>query len=142
MKISEYGIHIIKHFEGVSLRAYQCSSGVWTIGYGHTAGVSPGDIINEVQAEDFLREDIVDSENVVNMLVTVPLRQSQFDALVSFVFNLGSGNFRSSTLLKKVNAGDHTGAAEEFLRWVNAAGRPLPGLIRRRKAERNLYVSV
>lgn len=139
MKTGEKGIDLIKHFEGLRLKAYQCSANVWTIGYGHTAGVRPGDTIDEAQAEAFLRKDIVDSENAVNRLVTVPLKQSQFDALVSFVFNLGSGNFRSSTLLRKLNAGDDAGAAAEFLRWVSAGGRRLAGLVRRREAEKTLF---
>ncbi|WP_074181130.1 lysozyme [Serratia marcescens] len=141
MKISEHGLNLIKSFEGLRLQAYPCSAGIWTVGYGHTAGVRPGDIIDEVQAEAFLREDIADIENTINRLVTVSLKQNQFDALVSFVFNLGSVNFRSSKLLGKLNAGDHAGAADELLRWVHAGGKRLPGLVRRREVERHLFVS-
>jgi Phage-related lysozyme (muraminidase) len=141
MKISEYGLNLIKHLEGLRLQAYQCSAGVWTIGYGHTSGVHPGDIIDEAQADIFLRQDVAASESTVMHFVTAALSQHQFDALVSFVFNLGSGNFAASTLLKKLNAGDYAGAADEFPRWVHAAGKPLLGLVRRREAERNLFMA-
>jgi len=141
MKTSERGLNLIKHLEGLRLQAYQCSSGVWTIGYGHTAGVRPGDIVDEVQAGIFLRQDVAASECTVMRLVTVALSQHQFDALVSFVFNLGAGNFRTSTLLKKLNAGDYSGAADEFSCWINAGGKPLPGLARRREAERSLFLT-
>lgn len=140
MKLSANGLNLIKQLEGLRLQAYQCSAGVWTIGYGHTTGVLSGDIIDEGQAEVFLREDIVDPEDTVNRLVTVPLGQNQFDALTSFVFNLGSGNFRSSTLLRKLNAGDYNGAADELLRWIHAGGKSLPGLVRRRDIERKLFI--
>ena len=140
MKLSANGLNLIKQLEGLRLQAYQCSAGVWTIGYGHTTGVLSGDIIDEAQAEVFLREDIVDPEDTVNRLVTVPLGQNQFDALTSFVFNLGSGNFRSSTLLRKLNAGDYNGAADELLRWIHAGGKSLPGLVRRRDIERKLFI--
>jgi len=139
MNISESGLSIIKHFEGLRLQAYQCSAGVWTIGYGHTLNVFPGDDITTEEAERMLRDDIRDAEYAVVQYVTVPLTQHQFDALVSFVFNLGSSNFRLSTLLRKLNAGDYTSAAAELLRWVNAGGKKLPGLVRRREAEKALF---
>lgn len=142
MKLSEHGLNLIKHMEGLRLQAYQCSAGVWTVGYGHTADVRSGDVIDEAQAVLFLLEDIAESENAVTCLVKVPLKQNQFDALVSFVFNLGIGNFAASTLLRKLNAGDYTGAADEFLRWVHAGGNFLPGLARRREAERSLFLTV
>lgn len=139
--MSKQGLELIKHFEGLRLAAYKCSAGVWTIGYGHTGGVNPGDIIDEITAESLLRKDVAVSESAVSRLVSVPLNQHQFDALVSFVFNLGAGNFRTSTLLKKLNAGDYSGAADEFSRWINAGGKPLPGLARRREAERLLFLT-
>lgn len=139
MKTGEKGLELIKHFEGLRLRAYQCSAHVWTIGYGHTAGVRPGDEISTEQADDFLKQDIAESERSVGRYVTVPLKQCQFDALVSFTFNLGSGNLRTSTLLKKLNNGDYAGAAGEFLRWVNAGGKRLTGLVLRREAEKTLF---
>nr|WP_241389545.1 lysozyme [Serratia proteamaculans]ANV21598.1 Mur1 [Serratia proteamaculans]ULG13358.1 Mur1 [Serratia proteamaculans]ULG13571.1 Mur1 [Serratia proteamaculans]ULG13683.1 Mur1 [Serratia proteamaculans]ULG15134.1 Mur1 [Serratia proteamaculans] len=140
MIIDVNGLKLIKHFEGLRLRAYQCSANVWTIGYGHTAGVGPDDVITEEQAISFLRQDVAESERAVNQYVHVPLTQNQFDALVSFVFNLGVGNFRTSTLLKKLNAGDYDGAAQEFGRWIHAGGKALPGLVRRREAESALFL--
>ena len=89
----------------------------------------------------FLRQDVAESERAVNQHVHVPLTQHQFDALVSFVFNLGAGNFRTSTLLKKLNARDYDGAAQEFGRWVQAGGKTLPGLVRRREAESALFLT-
>lgn len=142
MKTSERSLNLIKHLEGLRLQAYQCSAGVWTIGYGHTAGVRPGDIIDEVQAGIFLRQDVAASECTVMRLVTVALSQHQFDALVSFVFNTGNGNFAASTLLKKLNAGDYNGAADELLRWIHAGGKSLPGLVARREAERTLFLTL
>jgi lysozyme len=139
MKISTSGLDLIRQFEGIKLQAYQCSAHVWTIGYGHTAGVKPGDIITTEQANILLFQDILESERSVNRYVNVPFTQHQFDALVSFTFNLGSGNLHRSTLLKKLNAGDYSGAAEEFLRWVHAGGKKLPGLERRRQAEKTLF---
>ncbi len=140
MIISTNGLNLIKHFEGLRLRAYQCSANVWTIGYGHTADVGENDVITEEEALSFLRQDVAESERAVNKHVHVPLTQNQFDALVSFVFNLGVGNFRTSTLLKKLNAGDDDGAAQEFGRWIHAGGKALPGLVRRREAERALFL--
>ncbi|WP_191939625.1 lysozyme (plasmid) [Pantoea agglomerans] len=140
MKVSSRGLELIKQSEGIFLQAYRCPANVLTIGYGHTAGVQPGDVITAKQADTFLQEDVAESVRAVNRLVTVPLTQNQFDALVSFVFNLGIGNFRTSTLLKKLNAGDYTGAADEFSRWVRAGGKQLPGLIKRRDAEKSLFL--
>ncbi|HCR1911714.1 TPA: lysozyme [Enterobacter kobei] len=140
MKTGEKGLALIKHFEGLRLWAYQCSANVWTIGYGHTAGVRPGDVITPEQADAFLREDVADAERSVGRFVCVPLTQHQFDALVSFVFNLGVESFRTSTLLKKLKAGDYDSAAQEFGCWVHAGGKALPGLVRRREAERALFI--
>jgi len=146
MKTSEKGIEFISLQEGLRLKAYQCSSGVWTIGYGHTHGVKPGDVITKEQAAGFLKEDAMDAENVINKHLQ-NLNQNQFDALVSFVFNVGAGNFENSTLLKKVklNPDDET-IAGEFAKWNkarNSAGKlvELAGLTRRRKEESNLYFS-
>ncbi|UIA94555.1 lysozyme (plasmid) [Erwinia tracheiphila] len=141
MQISDSGIMLIKNFEGLCLTAYQCSAHVWTIGYGHTAGVKPGDTITEGQAEQFLRDDLDQFEAAVYRLVNVTLSQHQFDALVSFTFNLGEGNLKNSTLLKKLNAGDYSGAAEEFPRWNRADGRVVEGLTRRRLAERDMFLA-
>lgn len=138
---SQKGIDLIKSFEGCRLVAYQDSVGVWTIGYGHTSGVYAGMTITEQQAEDFLRADLGTSESAVNRLVTYSINQNQFDALVSFTFNVGSGNFGGSTLLKKLNAGDTTGAADQFDVWVYAGGQVLEGLVRRRAAEKELFLN-
>lgn len=140
MKTSQKGIDLIKRFEGFSPVAYLCPAGVWTIGYGHTAGVHEGDSIDEDTAEDFLREDLADAEGAVGKYVKVPLKQWQFDALVSFTFNLGAGNLYSSTLLKKVNRNpDDPAIRQEFEKWVYAGGRLLQGLVERRKAEADMY---
>lgn len=139
--ISNNGINLIKKFEGLELKAYKDSVGILTIGYGHTHGVKAGDAITGQQADAFLREDVQVAELAVNTNVKVKLTQGQFDALMSFVFNLGSGNFVKSTLLKKLNAGDYAGAADEFGRWINAGGKPLTGLIKRRAAEREMFTT-
>jgi lysozyme len=142
VKASETCIAFIKQFEGLRLDAYQCSAGVWTIGYGHTGkGVVPGVRIDEAEAEALLRYDVEKFERGVAELVTVPLSQNQFDALVCFAFNLGLGALRSSTLLRKLNDMDKLGAAEEFLRWVYAGGKKLKGLETRRQAERALFLA-
>ena len=119
---SQAGIDLIKSFENCELTAYQDVAGVWTIGYGHTAGVYAGMTITQAQAEEFLRSDLKTAENAVNGKVTYPLTQNMFDALVSLTFNIGSGNFGSSTLLKKLNQGDINGAANEFDRWIYSGG--------------------
>ncbi|MGP2504483.1 lysozyme [Pantoea ananatis] len=139
MKTSQEGIDLIKHFEGVKLKAYQCPAGIWTIGYGHTNNVKRGDVITEITADKFLRQDLESSEKCVITLVKVDYTQSQFDAMVSFVFNLGQGAFRTSTLLKKINSKDYAGASMEFIRWVNVGGVKMAGLILRRRAEKILF---
>ena len=132
---------MIRQFEGLRLMAYQCPAGVWTIGYGHTSNVLPGKVITKELAEEFLKQDIEAAENIVN--AECPgLRQCQFDALVSFIFNVGGGNFWKSTLLEKVKANpDDNSIMDEFLRWVYANGVVQPGLQKRRLAEMRLYFS-
>jgi GH24 family phage-related lysozyme (muramidase)/peptidoglycan hydrolase-like protein with peptidoglycan-binding domain len=137
---SQKGINLIKSFEGCRLTAYQDSVGVWTIGYGHTSGVYSGMTITESQAEAYLKSDLVTSENAVNKYVTYAINQNQFDALASFTFNLGSGNLSTSTLLKKLNQGDISGAASEFDKWVYAGDKVLEGLVKRRAAEKELFL--
>ena len=141
MQISKAGLDLIKQFEGLYLKAYRCPAGVPTIGYGHTAGVAMGQTITQQQADDYLRRDVRQFERAVARLVSVPLTQGQFDALVSFAFNLGEGALAQSTLLRLLNAGDYAGAAAQFDRWNKAGGRVLPGLVRRRAAERALFES-
>lgn len=145
MRISDKGLNLIKEFEGCRLNAYKCAAGVWTIGYGHTGEVNGKAICNgltitQKQADELLRGDMQVFENTVNTVVTVPITQNMFDALVSFSFNVGGGALRKSTLLKKLNSKDYTGAADEFAKWNKAGGQVLKGLVRRRKAERALFL--
>lgn len=141
MKINQKGIDLIKHFEGLYLESYKCPAGVWTIGYGHTGGVSAGEKISGEKAEDLLKGDLEKFEKGVEELVQTDINEDQFSALVSFSFNLGLGNLSKSTLLKKLNAGDYTGAADEFPKWRKAGGKVLQGLVKRRAAERELFLS-
>ena|ERR1700712_747376 len=142
MKTSQKGIDLIKFYEGLSLKAYRDSVGVVTIGYGSTGShVSMGQLISAEQAEDILKSDVTRFEMGVNQSVTVPLTQNQFDALISFSFNLGVANLKSSTLLKKLNAKDYAGASLEFERWNKAGGKVLAGLTKRRLAEKALFLS-
>lgn len=142
MQTSDKGIELIKQFEGCKLTAYLCPAGVLTIGYGHTGpGVTPNLKISINEAERLLRLDLVRFEAGVAQAVTMPLNQSQFDALVSFTYNLGVGALRGSTLLKVLNTGYYQAAAEQFAKWNKAGGRVLPGLTRRRGAERALFLS-
>ncbi|HDC4530752.1 lysozyme [Enterobacter asburiae] len=146
MQTSDKGIAMIKEFEGCKLTAYQDSVGVWTIGYGWTQPVDgkpirAGMTINQETAERLLKTGLVSYESDVSRLVKVGLTQGQFDALVSFTYNLGARSLSTSTLLRKLNAGDYAGAADEFLRWNKAGGKVLNGLTRRREAERALFLS-
>ncbi|QSW36843.1 lysozyme [Leclercia pneumoniae] len=145
MQTSEKGIALIKEFEGCKLTAYQDSVGVWTIGYGWTQPVDgkpirAGMTIKQETAERLLKTGLVSYESDVSRLVKVGLSQGQFDALVSFTYNLGARSLSTSTLLRKLNAGDYAGAADEFLRWNKAGGKVLNGLTRRREAERALFL--
>ncbi|MFA9597738.1 lysozyme [Citrobacter telavivensis] len=146
MQTSEKGIALIKQFEGCKLTAYQDSVGVWTIGYGWTQPVDgkpirAGMTIKQETAERLLKTGLVSYESDVSRLVKVGLTQGQFDALVSFTYNLGARSLSTSTLLRKLNAGDYAGAADEFPRWNKAGGKVLNGLTRRREAERALFLS-
>ncbi|HDT2136503.1 TPA: lysozyme [Enterobacter roggenkampii] len=146
MQTSDKGIALIKEFEGCKLTAYQDSVGVWTIGYGWTQPVDgkpirAGMTINQETAERLLKTGLVSYESDVSRLVKVGLTQGQFDALVSFTYNLGARSLSTSTLLRKLNAGDYAGAADEFLHWNKAGGKVLNGLTRRREAERALFLS-
>jgi lysozyme len=129
------GQALTEQFEGCELTAYQDSGGVWTLGYGHTAGVTEGMACTQAQAEAWLTQDIQWAVAVVNDLVTVQLTQGEFDALVDFVFNVGSGSFASSTMLRMLDAGNFAGAADQFARWDLAGGQVVAGLLRRRIAE-------
>jgi lysozyme len=139
MKLEQKGIELLKHFEGCELTAYQDSVGVWTIGYGHTKGVHEGMTITQEQAEQMLLTELVEYEGYIKNMVTVPLTQNQFDALVVWIYNLGPTNFGSSTLLKELNSGNYTAAGKEILRWNKAGGKVLAGLVKRREAEAQLF---
>lgn len=139
MKTSADGLALIEQFEGLRLEAYQDGAGVWTIGYGHTLNVAAGDTCTEEQAGAWLADDVAEAEERVNSLIHVPLSQNQFDALVSFTFNLGGQALAQSTLLRDLNGGSYTLAASQFPRWDNVSGKPSPGLLRRREAERELF---
>tara|TARA_A100000172_G_scaffold27531_1_gene16179 strand:- start:7538 stop:7984 length:447 start_codon:yes stop_codon:yes gene_type:complete len=136
---SSEGIALIKKFEGCELEAYQCSANVWTLGYGHTAGVSEGDTCTEADAETMLAEDLQEFENYVNDLVTSDLSQNEFDALVAWTYNLGPGALKESTLLRRLNDGDYEDVPYQIKRWNRAGGEVLPGLTRRREAEALLF---
>jgi len=148
--ISEQGINLIKKFEGLAkvepdgmVIPYKCPASVMTIGYGHTKGVKKNMRITKEEAENLLRDDLRSFEAEVKNMVDIPLSQYQFDALVSFVFNLGAANFKSSTLLKKLNAGDYAAVPAQLMRWnkarVGGKLQPLTGLTRRRTAEAALF---
>jgi GH24 family phage-related lysozyme (muramidase) len=139
MQISNKGLDLIKFYEGLELEAYKCAAGVLTIGYGWTHDVKEGDTITEERAEELLREGIVQYENAVHDLVDVPLEQHQFDALVSWVYNLGKANLAASTLLKKVNAQEFDEVPEQIKRWNKAGGKVLEGLTKRRESEAKLW---
>ena len=140
MTTSPEGKNIIKSFEGLRLEAYRCPAGIPTIGWGHTKGVRMGQHITREQAEDMLVEDIAPIERLLNAL-GINFRQCQFDALVSWIFNLGEGNFKQSTLLKKImaNAKDEE-ISDEIVKWVYAGKKPLPGLMNRRVMEATLFL--
>ena len=140
MTIGEKGLALIKSFEGCKLKAYKCPAGVWTIGYGSTKGVTEGMVINESMAEKLLIRDIEPCERALNKM-GINFRQGQFDALVSFIFNCGEGNFNKSTLKKKIIAkADDKEIADEFKKWNKAGGKVLAGLVRRREAEAKLWM--
>lgn len=144
MHTSPDGLDLIREFEGLRLTAYPdpgTGAEPWTIGYGHTGGdVFEGMRITRADADVLLRRDVAHAEDAVRDLVRVPLAQHQFDALVSFCFNCGRGALAKSSLLRKLNAGDYDAVPTELMRWNKSAGRVLPGLVRRRKAETALWV--
>lgn len=156
MKVGKAGLDIIKHYEqgpegGPALESYLCPARVWTIGWGHTRGVGMGLHATEAQCVAWLDQDKDEAERAVNELVTTPLTHNQFDALVSFVFNVGRGRpispgfsgkgFHGSTMLRYLNAGDYLGAAAQFARWNKSNGVVLNGLIERRAKERDLFMT-
>lgn len=146
VRTSQSGVELIKLFEGLELEAYQDIAGIWTIGYGHTGDdVQPGMRISERDAEELLKRDLRPREQAIEGVVKVPLNQNEFDALVSFVYNVGVGAFRKSTALKRLNRGDRVGAADALTWWnkatVGGVLREVLGLTRRRAAERALFLT-
>lgn len=140
-KINQAGLELVKSFEGLRLNAYQDSVGVWTIGYGSTKGVKRGQRITEEEAEELLREDLATAERGVESAITEDITDNQFAACVSLAFNVGVSAFRKSSIVKYINAGDVTLAADRFLLYNKAGGKVLAGLTRRRKAERALFLT-
>lgn len=149
MQISDVGLAFIKSWEGFEPQAYQDVAGVWTIGYGHTEGFkdgcfAEGTVVTEGEAQALLHKDIAPREKATAELVSVNLQQYEFDALVSIIYNIGAGNFRRSTLLRRLNQGDRDGAAEAFLMWnkasIDGELREVRGLTRRRRAERAMFL--
>ena len=141
MQTSQDGLDLIKKFEGCSLAAYQDSVGVYTIGWGHTSGVYPGECISSAQADAFLVTDLHEFEYYVNKYVTASITQHQFDALVSFCYNLGPGTLYHSSVLTHTNAGQLKQAADAILLYDHAGGVVVPGLTRRRRDESTLYLT-
>jgi lysozyme len=142
MKISQIGIELIKCFEGYREKPYKCPAGFWTIGYGHL--IKPQEsftFLTEDEAESLLKEDIITYEKAVKRLITTELTQNQFDALVSFTYNLGTGALQRSTLRQKLNRSEYMDAASEFDKWVMAGGRKLKGLVIRRHLEKLLFLN-
>lgn len=138
MTHSERAVKLVAESENCLLTAYPDPIGIWTIGYGHTPAAQ-GQTISREDAEILLSEDLKTADTAINRLVKVPLNQNQFDALCSFVFNVGQGNFAQSTMLKALNESHFAAAAAEFLRWTRAGGKVLEGLVRRREAEKALF---
>jgi len=145
--VNDSGMELVKRFEGLKLNAYLCPAGIWTIGYGHTKGVAQGDRIDEIEANQLLADDLKACGEQVEKYVRVPLHDNQFAALASFVFNVGAGSLAASTLLRRLNSGDYDCVPSELGKWVKATnpatGRKvaLPGLVRRRAAEGELWLS-
>lgn len=146
MKTSQHGIELIKHFEGVRYRPYRCAAGLWTVGVGHLIGDGkslPPDcnrLFTKEEVDALLIRDLSRFERGIRMYIKVPLRQSEFDALCSFSFNLGLGTLQRSTLRQKINRLDKEGAAKEILKYCRAGGKVLKGLQLRREAEYNLFL--
>lgn len=142
MKISDSGLNLIKEHEGLRLTAYPdpgTGGEPWTIGYGHTGNVLPGQTITQEEADYFLRNDVSWAEDCINESVDVALTQGQFDSLVSLVYNIGCKAFKGSTLLNILNTGNYSAASQQFGRWNKSGGSVLAGLTKRRKAEAELF---
>lgn len=142
MNINQAGLELIKEFEGCRLTSYRDAGGIYTIGWGHTKGVKPGMQITKERAERLLEQDIYIFELAVNKAIAgTPTTQNQFSAMCSLAYNIGPGQFGKSTVIKQHRAGRYGLAAAAFLLWVKVGRRTLPGLLRRRRAERELYLT-
>ena len=144
MRPSESLIAFLKAWEGLpggkpALEAYDDGGGVWTIGYGHTHGVKPGDVCSAEMANDWLEAEVDECWHAIDHGIAVTLAQHEMDALTSLAYNIGVGAFLTSTLLRRLNSGDFGSAAEEFPRWCRDNGRIVPGLVKRRAAERQMF---
>ena len=137
--INESGLAIIEKSEGLRLQAYN-GGGVWRIGYGHSTNVKQGQTISATQARSFLQDDVKVCQTAIGQLVHIPITQNEFSALVSLCFTTGAYSLRKATVIARLNSGDRAGAANGFLLWVKAGGKPLPHLVVRRKAERDLFL--
>ena len=140
MQTSAAGRKLIEVFEGLRLTSYQDQRGIWTVGYGHTGDVYANEIITQEDADSLLAIDLHQAEMAIYNDVIDPLNQNQFDALVSLIYNIGAGNFKTSTVLRELNAGDYASAADAFLLWCKTNGVTNPGLLNRRKAEQALFL--
>lgn len=145
MNISEKGLNLIKKFEGLMLNAYRDQAGILTIGYGHTGDVKLGQVIDQEKADEYLENDLNNTQSFINEHVICELNQNQYDALCSLVFNIGSGNFEKSTLFKLLNSSEYERASREFIRWnkitVNDVKEVSAGLTKRRYEEQQLFLS-
>ena len=142
MHISKEAINLIKNFEGLRTKSYLCPAGIRTIGYGHVLAANDNrKNISEKEAEELLRQDVIKSETSVLRNIIVNLTQGQFDALVSFTYNLGDAALQRSTLRQKINRHEHEEVPKELRRWIHAGGRILSGLVKRREAEAEMYLS-
>lgn len=142
MKINQAGLDLIKSFEKCKLSAYKDAVGIWTIGWGHVGTeAKPGVVITQQRADELLVLDIGKFESQVSEIVKAPINENQFSALVCLAFNCGINNIRTSHLIRYVNESNYLKAADEFPKWDHAGGKELPGLLRRREAERALFLS-
>ena len=147
MKVSKNGIHLIKHFEGIKNKPYKCQAGLWTVGVGHLIGdgkqlpQSWNRVFSVLEIDALLAKDLERFERGVSKLISIPLKQHEFDALVSFAFNLGLGCLQRSTLRQKLNRGDKLGAIQSLLKYNKVGGKTSNGLVRRRNAEATLFLT-
>lgn len=141
LQVNPAGISLIKQFESCRLTSYQDGGGILTIGWGHTEGVTAGMTCTQIQADAWFTQDVANVSKIVNGLVPQTINSNQFSACVSLAYNIGTGNFASSTLLKLLRAGDLAGASAQFVRWDHVAGQVNDGLLKRRTAEQQLFNS-